>query len=229
MHDTLGFAAAVTRDNAEYLLEQMRLATAAEVRNEASQREAQMISEHEATLADRTRHFQESALEREAELLRVQSEKDELESEQQRTRAMHATQIESLSAAVSAMQNAARQDVTRRVEKALLFANGTRSRLKVWIVLLYAVCTLAVWLAPSDPLLAGIATVALAVVGFWVVPQLVFDKLLTANWRIDFERECIRLLVDASLKEFDVDAASGVVARRDVAKNDQSIDASKPV
>jgi len=47
VHSTLAFPSAITPDNAEQLLEEMRLSVAAEVRAEAEKREAELNRKHE--------------------------------------------------------------------------------------------------------------------------------------------------------------------------------------
>lgn len=62
VHSTLGFPSAITPDNAEQLLEEVRLSVAAEVRGEAERREAELKHDHEEELARITIRYRLSLL-----------------------------------------------------------------------------------------------------------------------------------------------------------------------
>jgi hypothetical protein len=214
MRETLGFPAVITRDNADELLEQMRIATADVVRRESASREEEMQTTHASRLAALTQEHQDRMMQMRAELMQSAEASARFAAESAESARIRDEQTKELSARLDAARAESAQDVTDRVLAAADFANAARRRLKVEIVSLYASIVLAALVAPANSILAIGVSLVIAVAGFWIVPQLIFEKPLDAIWLKDFHDRAESLLVQARLAEFDIDAHAGTARRK---------------
>lgn len=215
VHATLGFPSAVTSDNAEQLLEEVRLSVAAEIREEAARREALFKAEHDRTVASLAKQHQDEALRREADLLAAQDAFDKHKKESDERIGKHQRDISRLEDRIDVLASSFDADVDTRVQRAAGEARRTTDALKVVLVVAYlALVGLAAWFTSGDRIYALGVTLVLALIGFWVVPQIAFEKLARPLWKRSLASRCADLGVSEYLHMYEVDAATMKIVRK---------------
>jgi hypothetical protein len=197
VHSTLGFPSAITLNNAEQLLEEVRLSVAAEVRGEAEKREAELKRDQEETLTRIAREHQDEMIARESALLALKGNLAE-----QKTAAEKASQrLHDIQAAVDL-------DIDTRVQRAAASANVVASFLKGVLIVIYLILVgCAYWFVPGERIYVLSATLVVALVGFWMIPQVAYEKLAKPLWMRRLRSRCQELGVLNELGRYDVDAA----------------------
>lgn len=215
VHATLGFPSAVTPNNAEQLLEEVRLSVAAEVREEAARREAQLKAEHDKAVADLANQHQEEVLRREADLLAARNAINEHKKESEDKIGKHQRDISQLEERFGALASSFDADVDARVQRAASQARRRTVALKMALVVAYLILVgLAAWFMPGDRIYALVVTLLLALAGFWVVPQIAFEKLARPLWEKTLASRCADLGVSEHLHRYVADSATMSVVRR---------------
>lgn len=215
VHATLAFPSAVTSDNAEQLLEEVRLSVAAEVREEAARREAQLKAEHDNAVAGLAKQHREEVLRRDADLLSAQSALKQHKKESEEKLGEHQREISQLKEHVHALASSVDADIDSRVQRAADDARRQTLALKVALVVGYLIIVgVAAWFTPGDRIYALVVTVLLALIGFWIVPQIAFEKLARPLWTKKFSARCADLGVSEHLHTYDADASTMQVVRK---------------
>lgn len=215
VHATLGFPSAVTSDNAEQLLEEVRLSVAAEVREEAARREAQLRAEHDEFVADLAQQHQEEVFRREGGLLAAQNALEEQRRESDERLLEHQRDMSQLEKRLDVLASSIVADIDARVQRAASEARRKTVALKVVLVVGYLILVgLAAWFTPGDRVYALGVTLLLALLGFWIVPQIAFEKLARPLWRKTFASRCADLGVSERLNEYDIDSLTMKVMRK---------------
>jgi len=204
VHSTLGFPSAITPNNAEELLEDLRLSVAAEVRGEAEVREAELKRDHEKRLARITREHQDEIIARESALLALKGSLAE-----QRAAAEKGT------ARLHDIESAVDTDVDARVQRAAASATRATSFLKVALIVVYLLLVgSAYWFTPGDRIYVLGATVLVALVGFWIIPEITYEKLAKGLWARRLRSRCEELGVSEHLRRYNVDAVNRRVTKK---------------
>lgn len=215
VHSTLAFPSAVTLDNAESLLEEMRLSVASEIRTEAEKREAEIKLEHESVVVGLIESHKDEILDRESALLGLKDDlakhKINAESEiNQRNK-----EISRLSEGLRAVEAAVESDADSRVQRAVTSAKHATEALRALLILVYlAVVGGAYWCMPMDKTYALVVTILVALVGFWIIPQVMYEKLARPLWRWRLHTKCSELGVSDQLRNFEVDGESLRVTKK---------------
>lgn len=214
MHETLGFTIGVTRDNADYLLERMRVATAEEVAREAAKRERELEDRHTERIAALTQSHQAEVQAVRTELLEVSAEYSDDRARTQSNLAERDATIGRLVQSVEQLETLSTNEGNLRMAAAVEYANRARRHLRVLFVILYGCLTLGVLsTTPGSWLYFGLS-LFLAVLGFWFVTSYVMDGLLKRIWRVHFRAEVDRLLSSSLIDQFDINEAEGTAERK---------------
>jgi hypothetical protein len=214
MHETLGFAIGVTRDNADYLLERMRIATADEIRRESKKREQEMADQHAGKMAALTdTHMTELQAVR-TELLDVSSAYTTITEEKERDLAARDATIGHLADSVKQLEARVTGEEDQKLFAAVGYANRARKHLRIMLVVLYASLTLAVLVASPGSALYFVLSLSLSVLAFWFVASYVMDGLLRRIWWLHFRGEARRLLATSLLDKYEINAANGIAKRK---------------
>lgn len=215
VQSTMAFPSLVGLDNVDELLEVVRLSTADEVRALAEQREAALKREHDEALANLVKSNAEEELARKSEILRLEQEQVRQKEEADKSVEVRDGQIGNLSSRLTAIEIAANADIDQRIQRAVKSAKNMSTLLKSALTVAYLVAVgAAYWYAPADktPLFLA-ATLALAFVGFWTIPDLIFKKVRPPLWRRRFNSRCEDLQVSQHLSKFLVDETNETVDR----------------
>jgi hypothetical protein len=213
LHETLGFPAAITRDNADALLEQMRMATADSVLRDAATRENQLRGSFTEQIANLTERNESERLQLQTEILQMSLAKSLAETQREEMARAEQTRLDQLSADIDQLRMQQSHDIDRRMQAAVIFANSARKRLKVLLVLLYASLVVAAASAPSSSLLALVLAFTVAMAGFWFIPRVIFERPLDAVWNQHFREHTLRSEVQAHIDEFEIDCSGGTAQR----------------
>jgi hypothetical protein len=214
MHQTLGFPAAITRDNAESLLEQLQLATADKVLREAASREDQLRNSFSAKIETLANAHGEERVRLQTEIMQLSSANSRLSEETERANRAQQAQLDQLSANVDRLHLEKEQDVCRRMQASVAFANAARKRLKILIVILYALLAVLAIQVPSNTGFGVLLAVVVALGGFWFIPKLLFDKPLSVIWAHHFKGHARRSQLQSHLAEFDINPFDGSAAKK---------------
>jgi hypothetical protein len=207
VHSTLGFPSAITPNNAEQLLEDLRLSVAAEVRAGAEKREAELKREHDETLAKMTEEHRDEVLAREAALLALRGSLEEHKTQAAKEIGQRTTEISKLGERLRSIEEAVDSDVDGRVQRAAASARRATSFLKAALIGSYLVLVgCAYWFTPGERLFALGVTVGIAALGFWIIPEVAFQKLARPFWRHRLQARCEGFGVSEHLRRYDVDA-----------------------
>lgn len=216
VHATLGFPSAVTAENAEQLLEEVRLSVATEVREEAARREAKLEVEHEKFVADLVERHRDEVLRRESDSLLARGALNDHKIESERKLGEQQRQISRLEERLQGLVSSIDADIDRRVQQAADHARRVTVALKWALVAGYLFLVgLATWLAPADPTYARLGMVLLLTfLGFWIVPQVLFEWLARPLWQRRFAARCTDLGVSEHLQSYDADVLGMKVVRK---------------
>lgn len=215
VHSTMGFAGAINADNAEQLLEEMRISTASEIRAEAQEREAELQRHYGEKIASIATLHAEEKLGREAEVFALKETLDNEKRDATNAIAQRTAEINDLSTRLGNIEAARFADIEDRIQKAAASATQSTLVLKISLIAFYgAVVVGAYWFGPADRVYAAILAGVIGLAGFWVVPQLLFDKIAARLWPNRFSAKCTELGVAEHLCDYDVDSLNRIVSRR---------------
>ncbi len=214
VQSTMAFPSMVSMNNVEELLEEMRLSTADEVRAEAKQRELALKREHgEAIAVTITRHADEN-FERQSQLLSLEQTMTEQKDAAENSVALRDSQIGNLTVRLQGIEAAVEADIDIRVQNATTNATFASRVLMALLIFVYLVVVgVAYWFGPTKKEYQLVVTLLVAVIGFWAVPQFLYEKLKPPIWRWRFDGKCAELQVAQHLSKFNVDEINGVVVR----------------
>jgi hypothetical protein len=82
------------------------------------------------------------------------------------------------------------------------------------VVAYLALVGLAAWFTPGDRMYALVVTLLLALIGFWVVPQIAFEKLARPLWEKTLALRCADLGVSEHLHKYEADSATMKIVRK---------------
>ncbi len=169
IHKTLGYALAVSQDNAEELLEEMRRSTAEEVKQEAQQKEIALREEHARQVAMQT-----------DELNRVRNDAERLQRE--------ATKLQQDKELLIAKQD---EVVQTALERACRSARTVERTRKALILAFYGCAVVAVTYYSNrlGGLLLPAICGALAILGVWFVPDNLLKPWIDRGWQKKFNSE----------------------------------------
>lgn len=216
VHSTLGFPSAVTASNVDAILQEVRESVAGELLERAAQREAEMAESHQAELSALTDAQRDAALEYENAALVDRQRAKSLIDEQARIASERAIELRETRDRIVLMEAEGRQDVDRRVGKAVSWARVSK---KVVAGLLVIVYLAAVWvtydLSPDLGVWKKVVAALVALSGFWFVPQLVFRLLGGLIWKWRFGKAVDTLGLRSNIDEFEVDVDKETAVRKD--------------
>ena len=211
VHSTLGFPGAVSLDNAEQLLAEMRSSVAAEVREEAERREAELKRVHEEQLANISRTHQEEVLTREEELLKLRNNFAEHKTLAEEEIARRENAIEHLGQRLKGVETMLESDVDARFMRAAGSAKRATRALKALLIIFYLILVgCAYWITsyvftPDQHIYTLIVTLCIALIGFWIVPQVLYDNLAARLWIRILRSRCEELGVLEHLGKYEID------------------------
>ena len=207
VHSTLGLPMAITLQNADEILDEVRKSTATEVKQEeeerAKRREAELIATYGRILDEKDKRIVD--LEEKHDKL-----KDTLEGAVEKSH----VEVSELNTKLENLQNLYDSDVATRVSKAAASAkravNGTKVR--IIVAYLFAVA-LTYFLGPDSSAAKFVLTIIVAALGFWIVPHFLFERLLKRVWRSTLEKSAERLGVVNELNMYEIDEKTMDVKR----------------
>ena len=206
VHSTLGFPSAITPDNAEQLLEEVRLSVASELRDEAERREAEIKRNAEQELGRIAKVHQDDILTREAKLLELEGALAAREAAAEREIDERERKIAVLGQRLEGVEKSIETDVELRVQKAAASARRIALALKAVLIIIYLTLVgCAYWFTPGDPVYALGVTVFVALLGFWIIPQITYEKLAKLLWVRRLRSRCEALGVLKHLSRYEVD------------------------
>lgn len=214
VQSTMAFPSVVGLDNVDQLLEAMRLSTAEDVLAAAQRREAALSQEHSEALATATERHAAEDLERKSEILRLEQIHAKEKQETEKKVALRDGQIADLAMRLTEMEGVALADVDLRVQRAVQSAKNASRLLKWGLITLYLIVVgCAYWYGPTDRIQSLIVAVLIAAIGYWVVPQYIFERLRHPLWQWRFRGRCEELQVSQHLTKFKIDDVNESVAR----------------
>jgi hypothetical protein len=215
MRSTLGFPSAVRRDNAEQLLEEVRLSVASEVRAQAEVREAEIRARHETAIAALSSARQTDQLEGQSAILRLQEDLARERQEAAQRIGERDERAGTLSDRLNALELLVNSDVDGRVQRAVRRANVATMALKFLLAAVYLVLVgSAYWYLPGERVIyALLVTLVVALAAFWVVPQYVYDRLAEPLWMKCFQSRCEDLGVSEHAAKYMIKPLEGKAVR----------------
>lgn len=206
VQSTMAFPSLVGLHNVDELLEVMRLSTAEEVMATAEQRELDLKREHSEAFAAATKRHADEEFERKGQILRLEQTHANQELEAEKSVALRDGKIGDLAKRLSEIEVAAEADVDLRVRRALTSAGAASLMLKSALIVVYLIVVgAAYWYGPTERMPSLIVTLLIAAIGYWVIPQYIFNKLKRPLWRWRFQGRCEELQVSQHLSKFQID------------------------
>ena len=199
VHSTLGLPMAITPQNASEILDEVRKSTATEVKQEeeekAKRREAELIETYDRIVNEKDKRIVD--LEEKHDKL-----KDTLEGAVKKSH----VEVSELNTKLENLQNLYDSDVAARVSKAVVSAKRAMYGTKVGIIVAYLfVVALAYFLGPDSSAAKFVLTIIVAALGFWIVPHVLFERLLKRVWRSTLEKGAEKLGVVNELNMYEID------------------------
>lgn len=181
LHKTFGYTHAVTQDNVEELLEEIRRSTAQEIEIEAQQKAKDLQEEHERQIGEKAAELNRAREDKE----RLLKEKIELEAKQD-------------------------EIVIGALERACKSAQKVERRRKAIVLVSYIVAVAVVTYLSSKAggLLVSILCGLVAVAGFWFVPEKLFKKWIEKAWHETMSYEIKASQIEEWDKRFQLDRVS---------------------
>ena len=224
VHSTLGFPGAVSLDNAEHLLAEVRSSVAAEAHEEAARRELELNRAHDEQITKISEAHRDEAIAREEVILNLQSSFADHKSKSTKEIGEREKVIADLGQRLKGVEAVLESDVDSRVARAAGSAKRATRLLKVLLVTVYLIFVgCAYWITsvvftPGQRFIALIVTVGIALIGFWIVPQVIYEKLARWLWTYRLRSKCEELDILRYLERYELD----VINRRVVRKSESS-------
>jgi hypothetical protein len=211
MRNTLGFPSAIRKDNAEQLLEELRLSVASEIQENADVRERELTTRHETKITEMAVARQAEQLEDASALLLLKQELAKEKAQAHREIQLRDERAKLLSDRLTSIEGSLGSDIQRRIQMAVNGANLSKKILKFGIGCIYLILVAAAyWFLPNEKVpYALIVTMVLALAAFWIVPQFVYDRIAKPLWLHQFNSRCHDLGVADHLDEYALDPLSG--------------------
>ena len=215
VQSTMAFPSLISLDNVDELLEAVRLSTADDFRVLAEQREAELKREHHEELLRLAERHAAEELARKSEILQLEQEQARQKEAAERSVEVRDDQIGDLSLRLTEIEVAANADIDQRVQRAVASAKKISKLLKFALIVAYLVAVgAAYWYAPTDKTpLSFVIALALAALGFWIIPDFLFQKLRNPLWRWRFHSRCEEIQVAQHLSKFRVDVSNETAVR----------------
>lgn len=216
MKSTLGFPSAIRRDNAEQLLEEIRLSVAAEVQVMAAAKEAEAAARHEAELASIASTRQAEQLESETSILRLRQDLEKRSFEASQAIGQRDAQVGDLSDRLKSMESVLSSDIDRRIQRAVSSANLATMALKAILAIVYlSLVGVSYWYLPSEKAAYTLGvTLIVALAAFWIVPQYIYDRIAVPLWMARFRARCEDLGVSESAGGYALEPLEGIARPR---------------
>lgn len=217
VQSTLAFPSAITPDNAEQLLEEVRLSVAAEVRAEAEKQQAELNRKHEGELTNLTASHQDELLVRGAELLALKNEFGDHKKASAAELEKRTNEITGLNERLISIESSVKRSIDSRIQRAARRATREIFLLRLAAVPIYLVIVgCAYWFMPTKNeyrLYALIATVIVALLGTGLIAQIAYDKFARPIWMRRLASHCNDLDVAEHLELYEVDSKKMGVTR----------------
>lgn len=214
VQSTMAFPSLVCLDNVDELLEVVRLSTAEQVLATAEQRESLLKLEHSEALAAMTKRHADDELERQSQILRLEQSHAGHKQEAEESVALRDEQIGGLTKRLNETEVAANADIDLRIQRAVSSAQTASQLLKWALIILYLIAVGgAYWYVPTERMTSLIVALLISAVGYWVIPQYIFDKLRRPLWRWRFLGRCAELQVSQHLFKFQIDDSNESATR----------------
>lgn len=214
VHKTLGFPAAVTLENADALLREVKEAVASDISARAAEREAEIVEAHQREREILVKERQELERRHDVAILELKHESLARLAEVERSINTRDSELASLNTQIAKSIQETNDDVDFRIGRASSSANYFRKMFAVAFVIVYL---FAVWksydLSPDFGAWKEVIVVLVGLMGFWIVPEFVYRFFGNRLWMWYFKREAFRLGVTSSVCKFSMDAAKGRVTR----------------
>lgn len=201
VHLTLGFPSAIRLDNAEELLEEIKLSVAAEVQTRAEAREIELQTMHAEKISSLTNQQELIKMENDTAILLY---KENVEKEKKEA-ARQAELKEERERELNNLKKSVFLDVDKRIKSAAGSANMATKILVALIIFAYlALVASAYWLLPNDRIIGGFITLIVSIAAFWIVPQYIYDRLATPLWMWRFSKKCRELEVSKHINDYSI-------------------------
>jgi len=211
VHSTLGFPSVISPDNAEELLEEVRLSVAAE----AERRVVELKRDHDDSLASLIKVHQEETLDRESALLALKGSLAEQKAAAAKEIQQRTSEASNLSQHLRNIEAAVGLDIDTRIQRAATSAGRSALFLKVILVVVYLTLVgCAYWFTPGGRIYTLATTLIVALLGFWIIPQIAYEKLARPFWVRQFQSRCSELGVLAHLHLYEVDTTNLRVTKK---------------
>jgi hypothetical protein len=212
---TLGLPSAITSNNADEILRQVRESVASEITERAKRREAEIEQTYQAQLSALTAARSAEAVDYQTAIVSERRRADELLDKNKDQAERGAIELGELRSRLSLAESDLREDVDARMRIAAAAGNFGKKAVAVLLVCVYLVL---VWfsytLSPAWGFWKKIIGIVIALFGFWLIPELTFKFLGAKVWKWRFERAIISLGLRSHTREFEIDPSLGRVVRR---------------
>lgn len=215
VHATLGFPSAVTTNNVDAILQEVRESVAGELLEKAKRREAEIVESHQAALSTLVAEQKAAALEHESTVLVERRRAQSLIDERDRIANESAVELQKARDQLALKEAETREDVDARVRRAVSAACMSKRIVAGLLVMMYlAVVWVTYDLSPDLGMWKKIIAVLVALSGFWFIPQLAFKFFGEFIWRWRFDNKARALGLGAYLDGFQVDVENETVIRK---------------
>lgn len=215
VHSTLGFPSAVSQDNAEQLLEEVRRSVASELKEEADAREEELRRKHAEELSATNWARKEEQIAKDAELLKLRDEMKEKEAAASKELDTRDKSLAEFSQRLRGLESAHESDIDARIDRASVSARRLTYGLKAGLVLIYLLIVAVAYLfSPKDGSWALFIVIAVAMLGYWIIPQITYEKLSRPLWIWRLHSRCRDLGVLEHLEEYELDGKKLSVTKR---------------
>lgn len=219
MSSTLGFPSAITPDNAEQILEEVRQSTAEEVRAKAAQRQSEIERAHKEQIESISALQASQVKERDGRILNLEGRLVELQDSGKAKESRFVGEIADLKSELTKLQQEREASIADGVQSAAQRASGAVR----WLGHAYIATYVAMlaggsfYFSSGNPLVSALVTAAIGGLGYWIVPQSIFGYPARWLWKRQFTKRVDDLGIASQLADFDIDYASMSAKRR--AKN----------
>lgn len=207
---TFGFTSAISSQNAEQILEELRSSTADLVRREAQEKENRLRVEQDEKLQNTIGSYQSELLEKESTILELTTAQKDLIRKLEIQKNEDALKLVEFKQKEDSIRTAYLQDIDSRMQEAVGYADKQCDRLKLLLILLYVlIIILNILLAFDDLINRVISTVILTLLAFWFVPEYIFKSITKKVWKKYFLDQVSVLKISDQMNSYDIDYVNG--------------------
>lgn len=178
-------------------------------------REEELRRGYDQELSAANKERKDEQIAKDAELLTLRNELKEKEAAASKKINQRDKQLAEFVDRLESLESSREYDIDVRVQKAAASARRVTHALKIGLVLLYLVIVGVAYLfAPEDGAWSLVITVVVAMLGYWIIPQITYEKLSRPLWTWRLHSRCEDLGVLEHLEKYDLEDRDLSVSKR---------------